>query len=124
MPYVRKTRDRYDIETNYGYGWETEYFSYEYDDARKTLADYRANAYGRFSSRLVKRREYLKAKEPPAITNADLFRAKTDEELAKTMEDTGECPPHKCPYDNDGPIARRDCQKCWLDWLKQEAEAP
>lgn len=49
MSYVRKTRDRWDIETNHGYGWETECSSYEYTDARQTLADYRANACGRFS---------------------------------------------------------------------------
>lgn len=43
MAYVRKTVDRWDIETNYGYGWEIE------------DCEYRENIFGLV--RLVKRRE-------------------------------------------------------------------
>lgn len=59
MAYVRKTRDRWDLETNYGYGWEVEDCEYSVSDARRMLKDYRNNvqAYGRGMVRLVKRRE-------------------------------------------------------------------
>ena len=64
---------------------------------------------------------------PKIATNADRFRAMTDEELATVFEDYGDCPPRKCPYDNDGTsvkITRSDCLKCWLNWLRQEAKSP
>ena len=35
--YKRKTRDRYDIETNWGYGWEVECSEYTYSEARQRL---------------------------------------------------------------------------------------
>lgn len=59
MAYVRKTRDRWDLETNYGYGWEVEDCEYSVSDARRMLKDYRnsVQAYGRGMVRLVKRRE-------------------------------------------------------------------
>lgn len=62
MAYVRKTRDRWDIETNYGYGWDVECSEYTGAEARQTLKEYRENvdAYGIGVSRLVKRREKLK----------------------------------------------------------------
>lgn len=50
------------------------------------------------------------------MTNADSIRAMTDEELAVLLQnsccrpDGADCPPID------------DCEKCWLDWLKQEAE--
>lgn len=57
------------------------------------------------------------------MTNADRFRAKTDQELAKTFEDFGVCPPHPCPYsDTDKPLTRDDCLECHLEWLKAEVE--
>lgn len=37
MAYVRKTVDQWDIETNYGYGWEVES---SYDNYKKAKADY------------------------------------------------------------------------------------
>lgn len=51
-------------------------------------------------------------------TNADAIRDMTDEELAIEMTAKGGCP-HDCeePENMD-----TDCVKCWLDWLKQEAE--
>ena len=61
-------------------------------------------------------------------THADCIRAMTDEELAKTMHSTGDCPPRECPYayadlsENGGNITDKQCVECWLDWLKQEAK--
>lgn len=55
------------------------------------------------------------------ITNADHMRAMTDKELAdfivKTQYRAGDyCPPtHKCAPD-------KPCEKCWLEWLKQEVK--
>ena len=37
MAYQRKTRDRWDIMTNYGYGWECENSEYTRADARLGL---------------------------------------------------------------------------------------
>lgn len=55
MPYIRKTIDRWDIETNYGYGWETEVSEYTYKEAKETAKCYRENATP--CVRIVKRRE-------------------------------------------------------------------
>ena len=38
MAYQRKTRDRWDIETNYGYGWEVENSEYTRADASLSYA--------------------------------------------------------------------------------------
>ena len=57
MAYQRRTRDRWDIMTNWGYGWECECSEYDYESARKTLREYRENAAGRFSVRMKKHRE-------------------------------------------------------------------
>ena len=61
MAYQRKTRDRWDIETNYGYGWEVENSEYTREDARRSLREYRENLqdYGKCSVRRIKRRERL-----------------------------------------------------------------
>lgn len=63
MAYKRKTRDRWDIETNYGYGWEVENSEYTRKDAKRSLQEYRENlqAYGKCDVRLVKHRERLEA---------------------------------------------------------------
>ena len=50
----------------------------------------------------------------PPMTNADRIRAMSDEELARTFAQTGNCPPsskygHNCER----------CGKCWLDYLRQ-----
>ena len=50
----------------------------------------------------------------PPVTNADRIRAMSDEELARTFAQTGNCPPsskygHNCER----------CCKCWLDYLRQ-----
>lgn len=55
MSYIRKTIDRWDIETNYGYGWETEVSEYTYKEAKETAKCYRENATP--CVRIVKRRE-------------------------------------------------------------------
>ena len=61
MAYQRKTRDSWDIETNYGYGWEVENSEYTREDARRSLREYRENLqdYGKCSVRMIKRRERL-----------------------------------------------------------------
>ena len=55
--YQRKTFDRWDIMTNYGYGWECECSEYSRKDAIRTYYEYRANSYGRYEVRLEKHRE-------------------------------------------------------------------
>lgn len=57
--YKRKTRDRWDIETNYGYGWEVECSEYTLADARQQAKCYRENACGRYDVRVTKHREYI-----------------------------------------------------------------
>lgn len=57
------------------------------------------------------------------ITNADKVRTMTDEELAKFMN-YGSCPPGEdvieiCNAENVKP-APNICDRCWLEWLKQE----
>lgn len=61
MAYQRKTRDRWDIETNYGYGWEVENSEYTREDAKRSLREYRENlqAYGKCDVRMTKHRERL-----------------------------------------------------------------
>lgn len=55
--YQRKTRDRWDIMTNYGYGWDCECSEYSYKEARQTLKEYRENIAG--AVRLEKHREKI-----------------------------------------------------------------
>ena len=43
MAYKRKTRDRWDIMTNYGYGWECECSEYTWSEAKQTAREYREN---------------------------------------------------------------------------------
>lgn len=61
LAYQRKTRDRWDIETNYGYGWEVENSEYNRGDAKRSLREYKENleVYGKCAVRMVKRRERL-----------------------------------------------------------------
>lgn len=60
--YKRKTVDRWDIETNYGYGWETEASYSSEEEAKKDLKEYRMHTenYGG-DCRLVRRRERRRA---------------------------------------------------------------
>ena len=55
--YKRKTRDRWDLMSNYGYGWECECFDYTYAEAKQTLKEYRENGKGVY--KLEKRREKI-----------------------------------------------------------------
>lgn len=57
------------------------------------------------------------AKPYKRTTNADRIRAMSDEELAKLLD-------HElgCPVTGDCEKMSRDCNACWLDWLKQPAE--
>ncbi len=55
MAYIRKTVDRWDIMSNYGYGWECECSEYTYKEAKERLKEYRENGSGCY--RLEKRRE-------------------------------------------------------------------
>lgn len=71
MAYIRKTRDRWDLMANYGYGWDVECSEYTYKDAKQTLKEYRENGSGLY--RLEKHREKL---EPaPEKIRWDLFTA-------------------------------------------------
>ena len=53
--YQRKTIDRWDIMTNYGYGWECENSEYTREDAKRSYKEYRDNIQG--AVRLEKHRE-------------------------------------------------------------------
>ena len=55
MAYERKTIDRWDIMTNYGYGWECENSEYTLKDAKRSLREYRENV--RADVRLEKHHE-------------------------------------------------------------------
>jgi hypothetical protein len=55
--YQRKTMDRWDIMTNYGYGWECENSEYTLKDARRSLKEYRDNVNA--DVRLEKHREKI-----------------------------------------------------------------
>lgn len=54
------------------------------------------------------------------MKNGDAIRAMTDEEIARTIG-------HGCPNDKvcdymGKRITTKTCEKCWLDWLKQEID--
>lgn len=59
MAYQRKTRDRWDVLTNWGYGWEIEFSAYTWPEARRTAKEYRENSCGRYSVKVEKHREKL-----------------------------------------------------------------
>ena len=59
MAYTRKTIDRYDIITNYGYGWEAECSEHTLKEARQTAKEYRENTTA--AVRLEKHRELITA---------------------------------------------------------------
>lgn len=56
MAYIRKTRDEWEIQGNYGYGhgWECVNTEDTRQDAKRSVAEYRANE--RFPFRVVKKR--------------------------------------------------------------------
>lgn len=61
MAYKRKTRDRWDIMVDYGYGdgWECEFSTYDRKEARQTLKSYRENASTKCNVKLEKHREKI-----------------------------------------------------------------
>lgn len=59
MAYKRKTRDRWDIETNWGYGWEVECSEYTWEEAKVQYRCYLENCGTRCYVRLVKHRERI-----------------------------------------------------------------
>lgn len=50
-------------------------------------------------------------------TNYDRLRAKSVEEMAEFMKNSGAGCPGGCFV---GDYGCKDCKDCWLDWLKQE----
>ena len=60
MAYVRKTKDRWDLMSNYGYGWECEVSYDTYKEAKADLIAYRENC-PNYSFRLEKHREPIDA---------------------------------------------------------------
>lgn len=62
MAYVRKTKDRWDIETNWGYGWEVE-SSYDVDDyenpRKAAYEDAKGYREAGAMARVIKRRERI-----------------------------------------------------------------
>lgn len=60
MIYKRKTIDRWDIMTNYGYGWECENSEYTLKDAKRSLREYCENT--KADVRLEKHRERIEDK--------------------------------------------------------------
>ena len=52
------------------------------------------------------------------VTNADLIRAMSDEELAKVPAKFG----YSCVFPQKECAESDTCEKCLLEWLKQPAE--
>lgn len=57
MAYTRKTKDIYNIVTNYGYGWEVECTEETYKEAKQRLKEYMENTTAQV--KLEKKRERL-----------------------------------------------------------------
>lgn len=59
MAYIRKTRDEWEIQGNYGYGhgWECVNTETTWKDAKRSVSEYRANESAPF--RVVKKRVRL-----------------------------------------------------------------
>ena len=66
----------------------------------------------------IKRKTCKKAKEKYVMTNADLIRAMSDEELAANLMCPNEMGIADIPCDKSDKC---DCYKCLLDWLRQSA---
>lgn len=56
--------------------------------------------------------------KPKPITNADRIRSMSDEELAQWLLSQG-CKAHNT---DEWCKKQRNCQACWLEWLKQECD--
>lgn len=55
MAYERKTIDTYELQLNYGYGWEYTLTEFTREEARARLKEYRENQ-PQYPARLVKKR--------------------------------------------------------------------
>lgn len=66
----------------------------------------------------IKRKTCKKAKEKYVMTNADLIRAMSDEELAANLVCPNEMGIADIPCDKSDQC---NCYKCLLDWLRQSA---
>ena len=53
-------------------------------------------------------------------TNADRIRAMSNEELARFIF-IG-CDGRKCVETDESESIPHQCERCWIDWLKQEAD--
>ncbi|MBR3238566.1 MAG: hypothetical protein IKF99_09030 [Oscillospiraceae bacterium] len=74
------------------------------------------NSYFNFDE-LYKRRIGEVLEQKP-MTNGDRIRSMSDEDLAAEMKEEGGCP-HDCECPD---VMDTDCYKCWLDWIRQEAQ--
>lgn len=54
MAYKRKTYDEYEIQANYGFGWERETTEETYENAKRQIRCYRENV--SYPVRIVKKR--------------------------------------------------------------------
>ena len=61
MAYQRKTRDRWDIMLNVGYGWDCACSEYTWPEAKQTAKEYRENPWpaGPYAVRIEKHRERI-----------------------------------------------------------------
>ena len=73
--------------------------------------------YGKVDPATCQAVDYCSYATPPK-TNADRIRAMSDEELAQRLYLS------TCAHIFDNKVECKDngCKKCWLDWLKKEAE--
>lgn len=55
-------------------------------------------------------------------THADKLRAMTDEELAMLLDDVQKCNIRSEIFDDCCDCMSDLCWKCWLEWLRQEAD--
>lgn len=62
MHYIRKTRDVYAVEQNFGYGWECLSACDTWKEARTEAKWYRQNQ-PQYPARIVKRRERIEAND-------------------------------------------------------------
>lgn len=60
---------------------------------------------------------FAAAKIKKPISNADRLVSKTPEEMAEWFNSYFTCPPK-----TTCPMGEASCEKCWLEWLKQEAK--
>lgn len=65
---------------------------------------------------------YVPKDYPKPIINADRIRAMTDEELAEFIAEVRNA--ITCVISDEDSCRNPDepCQKCWLDWLRQEVK--